>query len=213
MPLTTYAELQTFLATELDTDPGGSIIVDAITLGEARINGDLGSIRTAWTSTTLTGTPSSRSVALPAAFVEPRALFLTTSGDRVWLRPFVNGTETLSTDETTPTAWCIADTNIDLDCLCDQAHTFLFHYRRKWDLATETTNWLLSNEPDIYVAASMIALARYREGIDLNFWKGEYYEAKERAEKKAGRSNSIALLTADPALLPSGPIFNYTTGQ
>lgn len=213
MSIATYAELQAHIASHLDTDPGGTLIVDFITLGEAKINADLGSIRTAWTSTTLTGTPSSRAITLPVGFVEPRALFLTTYGAEQKLRPFVNGTEELSDTESTPSAWCIADTAINLDYPCDQAHTFKFHYRRKWDIATDTTNWLLSNHPDVYVAASLIEAYDFRENYDaVSRWEGKYNTAKERAERLAGRSQN-SVLVADPALLSQSRYFNYTIGS
>jgi hypothetical protein len=211
MAITTYAELQTFLATQLDTDPGGSIIVDCITLGEARINGDLSQIPPAWSTSTPSGSVGSRALTLPTGFLEPRSLFLTTNSEHVLLRPFVAGTLELDTSNGMPSAWCIQGETINLDVPCDQAHTFLFHYRAKWGIAASSTNWLLTNAPDVYVAAAMIELSEFREGVDADRWLSKYIVAKERVEKMAARS-LVAALTVDPALMPSTPYFNYTTG-
>jgi hypothetical protein len=43
---------------------------------------------------------------------------------------------------------------------------------------TDTTNWVLTNGPDVYIAAAMIELCIYLENDDrLQFWKGKLDEA------------------------------------
>lgn len=213
MSISTYTELKTAVDNWLDDTTLSSRVPEFITLGESRINADLGTLRTAWTSTTLTGTPSSRSIALPSGFVEPRALFLTTYSDQQKLNPFINGTRELSTTDGIPSEWCIAGTNIDLDCPCDQAHTFLFHYRAKWDIAADSTNWLLTNHPDVYLAASLIEAWDFRQYPEnVARWEGKYEAARERAEQNAARSLAVAQLAVDAALQPAGNHFNFTIG-
>ena len=215
MAISTYAELQTAIQNWLDDTSLSSRVTEFITLAESRINRDLGTLRKAWTTTTLTGSDGSRALTLPAGFVEPRALYLTTNGDQVYLQPFINGTRVLSTDESTPTAWCINGDSINLDCLLAQADTFLFHYRTKWDIATDLTNWLLTNHPDIYLAASLVEAYVYRDNDQAAVkWELRYRSAVDEVTQKDARSTAVASLNVDPALLPrTGSNFSYSIGE
>src|SRR4051812_21707199 len=144
MSVSTYTELQTAVQTWLDRTDLSSVAADFITLAESRLNRVLSSSRLNLVDGSLTGSTSSRSVALPTGFVEPIALFLTTFGVRTMLAPKVAGTFEYGTTSGVPSAWCINGSNIDLDVPCDQAHTFSFRYRKKLDIASDTTNWLLT---------------------------------------------------------------------
>lgn len=215
MSITTYAELQTAVGNWLDDTSLSSRIVEFIALGEDAINDDLPNIAAAWTDTTLTGTTDSRSIALPSGFVEAQALFLTTFSTQGELVPFVNGSFPLRTTSGTPTGWSVNGENIDLDCPCDQAHTFLFKYRAKWDIANDSTNWLLTNHPGIYLAASLVAAFLYRREMEaMAAWQGHYLAGVERVTNRESRTTSRAPLMTDiPNLVRRGGTFNYTTGQ
>lgn len=215
MAISTYTELQTAVQNWLDDTSLSARVPEFITLAESRINGDLGTIRMAWTTTTLTGTASSRALTLPTGFVEPRALYLTTDGDQTELLPFVFGTQPLRTDSGTPEAWCINGSSINLDCLLAAADTFLFHYRTKWDIATDTTNWLLTNHPDVYLGAALVEAYVFRDNDQGGLkWEARYQQAVKRVTENDARNLSIAPLQVDAALLPrNGGTFNYTTGQ
>lgn len=215
MSIATYSELQTAVQNWLDDTSISSFVPDFITLGESRINRDLDKIRVSWTTGSLTGTQSSRSIALPTLFVEPRSLMLTTSGEQVMLTPFVAGTMELRTSDGTPRAWCINGTNIDLDCPCDQAHTFLFRYRLKWAIATTLTSWLLTNHPDVYFFASMIEAESYRQNNDEALkYEVRYRAAVDEVNRKEARNESNVPLLVDAALLPEVyGSFNYTLGE
>lgn len=215
MTISTYTELQAAVLNWLDNPSGlDSRVIEWIDLGEKRINRDLGRIRTAWTSTTLTGTTSSRSVALPTGFIEARSLFLTTSGSQVELVPFINGTIELSTTNGTPKMWCISGANIDFDCPCDQAHTFLFHYRSKWDIASDSTNWLLTNHSDLYLSAALVHAYIFRENMEAaTRWDGAYNLIKDAIEDQEARNLSIAPLQSEVAAMTRRGSFNYTLGE
>lgn len=215
MSITTYAELQTAVGNWLDDTSLSSRIVEFIALGEDAINDDLGNINAAWTDSSLTGTPSSRSIALPNGFVEGQALFLTTFSRQDELVPFVNGTMPLRTTNGTPCGWSINGTNIDLDCPCDQAHTFLFKNRQRWNVASSSTNWLLTNHPTVYLSAALVAAFLYRREIEAkNEWQTQYLAAVDRVTTTEGRTPSRAPLRTEVAsLVRRGGLFNYTTGQ
>jgi hypothetical protein len=210
MSISTYSELQTAVGTWLDDTSLSSYIPDFITLGQSRINRDLDKIRTSWTTGTLTGTVSSRSLTIPSAFVEAGNLWLLDT-DQILLTPFVAGTRELSNTSGKPTAWCINNTTIDLDVPCDSAYTFYFRYRAKWDIVTDLTNWLLTNHPDVYLAASLIEAFSFRGNEDQAVkWEVRYRQAVDDINRKEARSQ-VAPLVVDAAL-QSAPVFDYTSG-
>jgi hypothetical protein len=215
MAISTYAELQTAVQTYLDDTSLSSLVPDWVTLGESRINRDVDKARLSWTNGSLTGTPSSRSVALPSTFVEARSLFLTTSGEQIELAPFIAGVMELRTSDGTPRAWSINGSNIDLDCPCDQAHTFLLRYRAKWAIATDLTNWLLTNHPDVYLFATLVEAHGFRGNEEQSVkYEVRYRNAVDEVNRKEARNETLVPLRVDAALLPDVyGSFNYTIGE
>src|SRR5215216_2210902 len=201
MSITTYAELQTAVQTWLDRSDLSAQAADFITLAESRLNRIL-PLRAMWTDATLTGATSSRALALPADFVEPVALFLTTFGVRTRLTPLVAGAFEYGTTNGVPSGWCINGTNIELDVPCDQAHTFSLRYRKSFALSgAVTTNWLLANHPDVYLFASLVEAAFFIENPDFMAGvQGRLDLAISEVTVKEGRSVSVAVLQVEPAL-------------
>lgn len=219
MTISTYAELKTAIGTYSrragHADVTGNA-ADFVTLGEARLNRALTAARkNLLNDTSLTGTTDSRSVALPSDFVAPVALFLTTSGDHIELKPKVAGTFAYGTTSGTPIAWCINGDNIDLDRPCDQAHTFLLRYRKKLDALSDnsTTNWLLTKHPDAYLAACLVEYFMFDQQEErAAVWQQRMNTAIQEINVTDARSQAVATLAVDAALTPA-PYFDYTTGQ
>ena len=208
------AEILSWMARTGDSDLT-SKAPDFIAFAEARLNREL-PLRVMETDTTLTGTTSSRELALPTDFVEPIALHLTTYGDQRWLRPFIAGSGPLMSYHTTngvPCAWTINGENIDLDTPCDQAHTFTFRYRQSFALATTDPNWLLTNQPDLYLAASLVEAYQFQKNAEaVSLWEQRYQESKRQVIKVNGRSKGIARLVVDRGLRSVGG-FDINSGD
>lgn len=183
-----------------------------IQLAGSRLNRKL-ALRVMEVDASLTGTPGSRSIALPADYVEPFALRLTTFGDACKIQPYVAGQMPLHDSQGSPEGWCIDGTNISLDHLCDQAHTFLFRYRKTFTLSEAApTNWLLTNHPDIYLAAVCVWGGVFmRDNEEATRHKIILEEGLEELSWQEARSIAIAPLRVDPALV-SRSGFNITTG-
>lgn len=148
---------------------------DFIRLAEDRLNSEL-VLREMQVELAMTAAPNSRNVVVfPSDYVEPYALFLTTFGDERELDPFVSSQHELSTAPATPAAWAIFGNAIELNCPCEQAHTFTFRYRKALRLLSTSeggpeggdTNWLLQNHPGIYLFASLVELATFNRDGDL----------------------------------------------
>jgi hypothetical protein len=215
MAIGTYAQLksavETWLSRQGDSDITGNA-GDFVSLAGARLNRDL-PLRMMQTTTTLTGTASSRELALPTDYIEPYALHLTTSGQEAVLKPEVAGNFLYGTIAGTPTAWCINGANIDLDVPCDQAHTFSFRYRKTFTLSdSETTNWLLTNHPDCYLAAVMVEACVFADDPRASGWEQRLQAAIASIAETDARSVAVATLNVDPVLVGRGR-FDYTTGR
>lgn len=214
MSISTYAELQTAIQTWLDrsgTEITGNA-PDFIALASARLNRVL-PLRTMWTNTTLTATVSSRAVALPAGFVEPGDLYLTTSGAYTRLPQFVSGTVELETSNADPRSWCINGDNINLNAPANAAHTFDFWFRQSFALNdSSTTTWLLSNAPDVYLWASLLEASFFAADAEFGIaCKARLDEAVEETRQLAARAQAGATLKVDRALLADAP-FNFYSG-
>jgi hypothetical protein len=215
MALSTYSELKTAIETWLaragDTEISGNA-ADIVTLAEARLKRDL-PLRVTWTSTTLTGTPGSRSIALPSNYVEPQSLFLTTFGVQTMLKPEIAGNIEYGATGGTPSAWAIAGSNIDLDVPCDQAHTFTFHYRKSLSLSDSSpTNDLLTQHPDAYLFACLFEAAMLIQDFEAAVaWNERAKITIESVADSDARSRSVATLSVDPAIVTPGG-FNINEG-
>lgn len=215
MALTTKAGLKTAMqeyATR--SDASDSVMDDFITLFEARANIDL-KVRGTEVDTTLTGTIDQRTLTLPSDFMEPVALWLTTFGvEDDPLAPIIAGNYPLKHFSGVPEAWMINGSNIDLDKLCDQSHTFRFRYRMKGlDLNNTSPNYVLTNYPNVYLWGCLVEFSRWAKAWEqAAFYETMYQQAKNDVVWIQARSKSIAPLRVDEALIAAGG-FNINTGE
>lgn len=127
-----------------------------IALAEAGLNRELAPVET---DVALTGTIDSRSIDISGtACVEALALFLERTGRTEWpLARKTDGTFPYRDEQGEPSIWTIDGENIDFDRKLDQSYTFRFRIRQKFALSdSQPTNWLLTNHPDVYLAAVLI---------------------------------------------------------
>jgi len=216
MAIGTYTELQAAVSSWLDAGTDVSTnVTNFIALGESWLNAELPLIFQEETDATITGTPASRSLTLPARFVEAMSLRLTTFAEERELRPDIAGQMPLSTISGTPSAWAVdGPASIQLDRPCDQAHTFSLRYRKKLDIATDSTNWLLTNYPNAYLYASLVEAAMFTPDPEAAaLWQARLDKIMAVLRALDSRNKSVAVLTVDPGLMSRrGLRFNYDTG-
>lgn len=156
MAIATYADLKDSIADWMARSDVSGKAADLITLAEARLNRKIPAVET---DVALTGTQGSRRIDISAqSCVQPIALFLAETGqDEVLLQQQVDGSFPYKATSGKPTIWAVDGTNIDFDCPLDSAYPFRFRLRQRFALSDiQTTNWLLTNHPDIYLAACLI---------------------------------------------------------
>ena len=216
MALATYSDLTPSVASWLERSDMTAVIADCITLAEARLNRELGPVET---DASLTGTVDSRALDISAlSLVEPLQLWVAEPGseDERRVDPQSSANMAYIDNPGPPRQWVMASTSaLKLDRPCDQAYAFRFHYRQRFALSDSApTNWLLTNHPDIYLAACLMWGAGYQEAFPNGaVWKGVLDEQLPQVAHTLAKQRK-GTLRVDPGLAAIGQrsTFNYTTG-
>jgi hypothetical protein len=201
MSIATYAELQTAIANFLNRDDLTSVIPDFIALCEAQINRDVRDYRMiAQTNLTLDGKTES----LPADWVETIRLNITTGETaevELASRAELAGRRQERADASgRPMLFAHVGTSIELFPTPDGSYTGeLTYYQKVPDLATNSTNWLLTAAPDIYLYGSLVHSAPYlHEDNRAAMWAAMYQasvEALKAESRRAQYSGPLRLRT------------------
>lgn len=173
MSITTYSELQTAVATWLHRNDLTAVIPDFITLAEAKFNRLL---RVRDMEDAISGTITSGAVALPADFAELKSLYADTSPP-VSLQPksleWIRNQAELAT---TPLHYAFDQGSLVFwPSSGDVAGTY---YARIPALsASNTTNWLLTKWPDLYLFGALEQSAPYLKADQrLPVWQSKVVE-------------------------------------
>jgi hypothetical protein len=173
MAIGTYSELQSALASWSVRDDLTAQIPNFIALFEARINRTL---RVRQMETIATLVPASGVATVPADYLEWKSLTYlgTVYNDLQFVNPSVF-TEMYPDNPTDiPTIWTLVGDSIKLMPI-DTANTNLRlqYYAKIAALSvSNTTNWLLTNYPDVYLFGSMVELSAYvMEPDGAQMWK------------------------------------------
>jgi hypothetical protein len=166
--------------------------------------------------TTLTSTPNGRYLTLPTNYTVPLAL---------WLEAFEPRRKLVYRDAVdlgyTPIAsyperWTIDGVQIGLDRPTLAAYSFTFRYRDTLTLnaTTSTTNWMLTNNPDIYLYRLMMEIATFARDPEAYTLYGAQYEEVMREYENNIQSGPDALntLAVDPGLRGAQSRFNIYEG-
>lgn len=199
--LANYTELQQEIADTLHRSDLTSKIPSFIKLFEVRANREL-RMQNQDRTDVLTLALGTQSIPLPTGFIEALTLSVMIGGQPVVLRPssaddFAEGI--VITKQ--PTAWRIFGNAINFDNIADQNYTVNFQYLKKWDIATDVTNDLLTHSPDAYLYGSLAASAAYiGEDDRLPLWANLATTAIEGINLVDARSRRRNELQFDPGL-------------
>lgn len=200
MSITNYSELKAAIADWMARSDISGVAADFITLGESRLNRLLGPVGT---TASLTGVQGSSAIDISAlSIIEPQNLYITEGQSEFYMTPRALGTYSTNIATTgRPSIWAIEGTNITMDRVLDQAYPFRFVYLGRFALSDAApTNEFLTNNPGLYMAASIVWASVYTKDIQAAaMWKQILDEftaevANENSRKKRSQ------LTVDPAL-------------
>jgi hypothetical protein len=183
MALTTYTTLQTALIAALHRADLTSSIPDFITLCEDKVNRRL---RLRGMETRVTASISAEYLSLPTGFLAMKNLQLNTTPRTPinYATPdFLDFKYPDTTLRGTPKFFTFIGGEIQLAPYPDTTYTAEMDYYKKFDLATDSTNWLLTNSPRIYYYGSLMeASAFLKDDKRVALWAALFEGALKEVE-------------------------------
>lgn len=188
MALANYTDLLTALSNWSKRTDLTSVYPDFVALAEARMSKDL-RIRSQVSTATLTTVAGTQTVALPSDFLEAENLTITSTTPQGSLsvvtpeyidRKYPSGYGTAQ-----PAVYCTIGSNFLLGPTPDAAYTIsLVYYTKVPSLQSNSTNWLMTNHPAVYLAACMAELSAYTFDDERIAAWNERYQAEITAIRK-----------------------------
>mgnify|MGYP003633493298 FL=1 len=207
MAITDYASLKTTAADYLHrSDLSDSVVSNFVQLGEARLNRKLRLLEQE-ASSTLTLASGGTSVTLPADWIETIDVIYSTDKRSIQPQNIRNLNSQRTYDSTTGRPYLYATTNgtMIFEITANETYDILLDYFSKWDVATDDTNWLLTNAPDAYLYATLLEAKAYIKNIqDVTLWADGLATAIEDLNRLDNRSRRNATSRVDSALVRQG---------
>lgn len=158
MALASYSDLLASVAAWANKTDMGAVIPDFVTIAEGRIARDL-RLRKQITTTTLTASVLTRSIALPTDWLESENVSVDGTPESPLQYVTIEHMDAKYPEggySTKPFVFTIEGDNMILGPSPDSAYTInMIYYARFPALLTNGTNWLLTNHPSIYLYACL----------------------------------------------------------
>ena len=159
MAISNYTELKTAVANWLDRDDLTARIPEFIALAEARFNRvlRLRSMEAKYTANTVA---AQRNLALPASYIQMRNFQVNTSPLTTlsYVTPEIYDMFWGGSTQGTPKVYTILANEVSLGPIPASVQEVEMLFYKKFDnlSVSTTTNWLITNAPDIYLYGSML---------------------------------------------------------
>ena len=193
MALDTYANLQIAVADRMHRTDLATVMPDLVRQAEDIIFADLTSANQDM-SVTLSTVASTETLALPTDFIMPRSLALSSTsqnGTLDYRTPAQYSEEFQSSNTGVPRVYTVINTTLYLQPIPSAIYTIRMFYNARLAALSNanTTNWLLTKSPSVYLYAALVQAAIYCrqdaapyqmayqkaiEGINLKSWAQGY---------------------------------------
>ncbi|MBN9497857.1 MAG: hypothetical protein J0H39_13960 [Alphaproteobacteria bacterium] len=217
MALDTYANLKASLADWIARADLTAQIADFVALCEARVNRELRVRQMEVTGPNISTVAGQRTIPLPADFIEPRAFQIadTTNTPITGMALDQFSTTYAGNGQGRPTHYAIVGANLYLGPIPDAVYAVQpFYYGKIPALSdSNTTNWLLTNYPNVYLYGSLIEAEPFmKNDLRIATWLGLYDRAIAAIKGENARAvwNGAPLRPAIDISIGSG--FNIATG-
>ena len=189
MALATYSDLKTSIANWLNrTDLTSEISDDFIILTEADLNSKL-RVRKMITSTSIT--IDSETESIPADFLQIRDFFITEGGTKhalKYITPAQMDEIRGSSSSGLPQTYTILGDNFRFAPIPSSSYTGTLNYYAKFAALSDsnTSNYILTHHPSIYLYGSLYHAANFLGGIEprqVQQWQQMYSTSLERLER------------------------------
>lgn len=208
MAISTWTELKAAVASWSHRSDLTTIIPDCITLAEARMN-DMLVLKNMESDEPLTLTLNQNYVTLPTGFVSPLAFWLVVTSERLPLQMVLPQALPYYSTAAQPSFWAVDATNVRFECPADSAYSAYLRCIKQSNLgASVATNYLLTKRPDVYLAGSMVEVAKYlRNPALLATWEPKFLQACDEVKASDSRNRGTVPLRTDiPAARQRGNI-------
>jgi len=188
MALSTYTELKSAIANWLNrSDLTSEISSDFIVLTEADLNAKL-RIRQMHDQTTITIDSETESV--PTGFLQVRDFYILSNGQKypmTFISPAQMDSIKASSTTGVPSSYTILGSTFRFAPRPDSTYSAKLNYYKKFDAlsSTNSTNYILTDHPAVYLYGSLFHAANFLGGFDPNQvqqWSQMYQTALERIE-------------------------------
>lgn len=181
--IATYTDLQTSIANWLQRSDLSSVIPEFVQLAEDRLNNDL-KARDMQTITTIQTTAGNAYATLPTGVLEVLRIALNTAPKRA-LTPLSADemvTEYPNDSSGQPANYAVIGGQLQLGPIPDAIYDVeVVYYAALPSLISNSTNWLLTRNPSVYLWACLIEAAAYIQDADkMTIAQQKYEEAVRR---------------------------------
>ena len=190
MALNTYSALKTSIANWLNrSDLTSEISEDFIVLTEKDFNSKLRIRKMITTDSSFT--VNAETVALPTGFLQIRDMYIVEGGTKYalhYITPAQMDQIKGSSTSGQPSTFTIIGDNFRFAPTPASSYTATINYYKAFDALSDsnTTNYILTNHPAIYLYGSLYHAANFLGGVEparLQQWQGMYSTALERLER------------------------------
>lgn len=202
MSITTYAELQTAITGWLHRADIAAVAPDFITLCEAKVNRVL---RINEVENRVSATLDEQYESMPTDFLEMRKLSITTSPSQelTYLTPGIMDVRYPTPNSGRPFHYTVVAGQLKFEVTPDHAYTMeMVYYVRVPALTNSaTTNWLLTNHPDVYLYGALAEGEAYKKSDPrITLWKTLYQSGIDQilgADQRKRWGGSTLQMTPD----------------
>lgn len=199
MALSNYAELTNSVIDWLHRADLTAQVADFIALAESEINAEL-KMRLQVVDEDLTLNVTERTIALPARFIEPVSLDLVISGQKndplTYRQPQQLGIN--ASLSARPVYWAINGDTVEFANPSDDTYSMVLRMVQGFDIASTTTNSVLTAYPGLYLYGALLQAAPYLVNDQrIQVWQSTYNRVLAKAKRKEGRANALVSLVTD----------------
>lgn len=208
MAISTYSELQTAVSEWLHRSGLSARAPDFIQQGQSWLNRKLRTVDMEERASAVMGT-TDRFDSLPTGYLEMQSIYYTADNQEIaFVEP--SALIPLITSSGKPAYFTIKD-GLEWSCVPDSAYAYEIHYFKALNIASDTTNWLLTNHPDIYLYAALSSAAIYiKDDNRVPGLKALLTEAVDDLNTQDARKRGSQMIQMRSEFATSG--FNIITG-
>lgn len=197
MALTNYTTLQTAITNHLKRADLTSHVPDFITLCETTLNQRL---RLRWMETRVAADVSTEYLELPEGFLEMRNFQLNTNPKQVlrFVAPEYIDTFEIGSTTGKPAVYTFIGNEIQLAPAPASSYTAEMTYYKKLDIATDATNLVLTNAPNVYLYGSLLAAEPFmkndkRIAVWNSFFESAMNDAQVSSDRQTHSGGSLTM--------------------